>query len=158
MKRRRPGLSTSAIHGTHSKKSLGDPVATPIYQSSTFLNPVGSADRVLYTRYGNNPNQIAIADRLAQLERTPAAAFLSSGMGATALAHLAVLSPGDHLLSSDWIYGGTRKLFTDELPRLGIAVSFADPLDPASWRRKIRKNTRALFFETPTNPLNRVLR
>lgn len=78
-------------------------------------------------------------------------------MGATALAHLAVLNPGDHLLSSDWIYGGTRRLFVDEFRRFGIEVSFVNPEKRREWRSKLRKNTRAIFVESPTNPLMRVL-
>jgi len=154
---RRTGPSTRAIHGPPHRKAPHTPVSTPIFQSSTFVNAVGSTDEVLYTRYGNNPNQTELAARLAALEGAEAAIFLSSGMGATALAHLAILSPGDHLISSDWIYGGTRRLFEQEFARLGIAVSFADPSLPRSWKSQLRKTTRAIFLETPTNPLMRVL-
>ncbi len=154
---RRAGLSTRAIHGPPHRKAPQTPVSTPIFQSSTFVNAVGSTDEVLYTRYGNNPNQTELAARLAALEGAEAAIFLSSGMGATALAHLAILAPGDHLITSDWIYGGTRRLFEQEFARLGIAVSFADPSLPRSWKGQLRKTTRAIFLETPTNPLMRVL-
>src|SRR5690242_10440072 len=125
--RRRLGLSTSAIHGAPEPRPDWSPVVTPLYQSSTFTNPIGSAQEVLYTRYGNNPNQLAIAKRLALLEGGEAAIFVASGMGATALAHLAVLRPGDHLISSEWVYGTTHKLFQGEFGRLGIEVSFVDP-------------------------------
>jgi cystathionine beta-lyase/cystathionine gamma-synthase len=154
---RRAGLSTRAIHGPAHRRAPRDPVATPIFQSSTFVNAVGSSDEVLYTRYGNNPNQTEVAARLAALEGAEAAIFVASGMGATALAHLAILSPGDHLISSDWIYGGTRRLFEQEFARLGIAVSFADPSLPRSWKSHLRKTTRAIFLETPTNPLMRII-
>ena len=133
------------------------PVATPLHQSSTFTNPIGSSAEVLYTRYGNNPNQIAIAQRLALLEGAEAALFVGSGMGAIALAHLAVLRPGDHLLSSGWIYGGVHRLFTQEFGRLGIEVSFVSPIESRDWKRALRKTTRAIFVETPTNPLLRVV-
>jgi cystathionine beta-lyase/cystathionine gamma-synthase len=154
---RRTGPSTRAIHGPGRHKAPRDPVATPIFQSSTFLNTVGSSDEVLYTRYGNNPNQTEIAARLAALEGAEAAIFVASGMGATALAHLAILAPGDHLISSDWIYGGTRRLFEREFARLGIEVTFANPSLPRSWKSQLRKTTRAIFLETPTNPLMRVI-
>jgi cystathionine beta-lyase/cystathionine gamma-synthase len=78
-------------------------------------------------------------------------------MGATALAHLAVLRPGDHLLSSSWIYGGTQYLFDQELARFGIEVTYVDPDHPRQWRKALRKSTRAIFVETPTNPLMRVI-
>lgn len=154
---RRLGLSTRAIHGDPAVRPDWTPVAPPLYQSSTFTNPVGSSAEVLYTRYGNNPNQVSIAKRLALLEGAEAALFVASGMGAVALAHLAVLRPGDHLLSSEWIYGGVHRLFSQEFGRLGIEVSFADPQESRTWKRALRKTTRAIFLETPTNPLLRVI-
>jgi len=157
MKRRQLGLSTRAVHGQLVRRASQSPITTPVFQSSTFLNQVGSSDEVLYTRYGNNPNQVEIANRLAALEGGDAAIFLASGMGATALAHLAVLQAGDHLLATDWVYGGTRTLFTRELSRLGIDVTFVDPSSAREWRNRMRKTTRAIFVETPTNPLARVL-
>jgi cystathionine beta-lyase/cystathionine gamma-synthase len=154
---RRLGLSTRAIHGDPAVRPDWTPVAPPLYQSSTFTNPVGSTAQVLYTRYGNNPNQVAIAKRLALLEGAEAAIFVASGMGAAALAHLAVLRPGDHLLSSEWIYGGVHRLFSQEFGRLGIEVSFVNPQESRTWKRALRKTTRAIFVETPTNPLLRVV-
>lgn len=157
MTRPRAGPSTKAIHGVPHGRPDRSPIATPIFQSSTFVHPVGSSEEVLYTRYGNNPNQILIAEKLAALEGAERAIFLASGMGATALAHMAVLRPGDHLLSSTWIYGGTQRLFTEEFGKLGIDVTFVDASEARNWRRHLRKNTRAIFLETPTNPLIRVL-
>src|SRR2546427_176934 len=155
--KRRLGFSTRAIHGDPGPGPDWTPVVAPLYQSSTFTNPIGSTAEVLYTRYGNNPNQTAIAKRLAALEGAEAAIFLSSGMGAIALSHLAVLRPGDHLLSSEWIYGGVQRLFAQEFGRFGIEVSFVGPLESRTWKRALKKNTRAIFVETPTNPLLRVL-
>ena len=157
MKKHALGPSTRAIHGVPHPLAPGTPVSSPIVQSSTFANAIGSHDDVLYTRYGNNPNQVTIAQRLAMLEGAEAAIFLSSGMGATSLAHLAVLHPGDHLLASAWIYGGTRTLFDTEFRRMGIDVTYVDPSERRGWAGQIRKNTRAVFVETPTNPLARVL-
>lgn len=151
------GLSTLAIHGQPARRADWSPVSTPIYQSSTFTNPVGSDEEVMYTRYGNNPNQVSLAAKYALLEGAEAALFVSSGMAATALAHLAVLRPGDHLLSSSWIYGGTRRLFDEEFGRLGIEVTYVSPDQPRQWRRSVRKSTRAVFLETPTNPVMRVI-
>src|SRR2546429_8552262 len=78
-------------------------------------------------------------------------------MGACALAHLAVLRPGDHLLASEWIYGGVSRLFREEFGKLGIEVSFVNPTQSRTWKRAMRKTTRAVFLETPTNPLMRVI-
>lgn len=157
MSTRRLGLSSTAVHGAAARHADWAPVVPPIVQSTTFASPVGSDDEVLYTRYGNNPNQVSLARKYALLEGADDALFVSSGMGATALAHLAVLRPGDHLISSAWIYGGTRKLFDDELGRFGIEVTYVEPDQPRNWRRSMRKHTRAIFIETPTNPTLRVL-
>ncbi len=154
---KRPGLSTLAIHGPPGRLADWAPVIAPVFQSSTFTSPVGSEEEVLYSRYGNNPNQVALAAKYALLEGAEAAIFTASGMGATALAHLAVLRPGDHLLASSWIYGGTRRLFDDELGRFGIDVTYVNPDQPRMWRRSVRKSTRAVFVETPTNPTTRVI-
>jgi cystathionine beta-lyase/cystathionine gamma-synthase len=151
------GLSTIAIHGIPHRRPDWSPVAPPLQQSSTFTNPVGSEDEVLYSRYGNNPTQVDLARKYALLEGADAAVFVASGMGATALAHLAVLRPGDHLISSTWIYGGTQKLFDEELGRYGIEVTYVSPDQPRLWRKAIKKATRAIFVETPTNPLMRVI-
>lgn len=156
-KQRAGGPSTKSIHGVPHVRQQWAPVSTPIYQSSTFINPVGSTEEVLYTRYGNNPNQTVLADKIAALENAEAGIFVASGMGATALAHLAVLRPGDHLLSSEWIYGGTRRLFSEEFGKLGIEVSFVDPSEARNWRRACRSTTRAFFLETPTNPNMRLV-
>lgn len=154
---RRFGFSTTAVHGEPHRRPDWSPVVPPLMQSSTFVNPVGSSEEVLYTRYGNNPNQVTLARKYALLEGAEDALFLSSGMGATALALLAVLRPGDHLVSSAWIYGGTRRLFDEEFGRFGIEVSYANPEQPRQWRKALRKSTRAIFLETPTNPLIRLV-
>jgi cystathionine beta-lyase/cystathionine gamma-synthase len=132
-------------------------VVAPVVQSTTFVNPVGGEEEVLYTRYGNNPNQVELARKYAMLEGAEDAVFVASGMAATALAHLAILRPGDHLLASRWIYGGTQRLFDEEFGRLGIAVSYVDPDQQRQWRKMIRKTTRAIFVETPTNPRMRLV-
>jgi cystathionine beta-lyase/cystathionine gamma-synthase len=152
-----PSRSTIVVHGPLHTRPDWSPLVAPLFQSTTFVNPVGSDEEVMYTRYGNNPTQVDLARKYALLEGAEDAIFVSSGMGATALAHLAVLRPGDHLLASKWIYGGTQRLFDQEFGRLGISVSYVDPEQPRQWRRLLKKTTRALFIETPTNPLVRVI-
>jgi cystathionine beta-lyase/cystathionine gamma-synthase len=153
----RLGFSTRAIHGIPHRRADWSPIAPALHQSSTFVNPIGSEEEVLYSRYGNNPNQLDLARKYALLEGTDDAIFVASGMGATALAHLAVLRPGDHLISSSWIYGGTQHLFDQELARFGIEVTYVNPEQPRHWRKAVRKSTRAIFVESPTNPLMRVI-
>jgi len=152
-----PGRSTIAVHGGTEHRAAGDPVAQPLIQSVNYVQPFGTADGLIYTRYGNTPNETVVQKRIAMLEGAEAALVLSSGMGATACAMLALLRPGDHLLSSAWIYGGTRRLFTEEFASMGIEVSFADPDERRVWRNTIRQNTRAIFVESPVNPTGRVL-
>lgn len=151
------GFSTLAIHGLPQRRPDWSPVAPALHQSSTFVNPVGAEDEVIYSRYGNNPNQVELARKYALLEGADEAIFVASGMGATALAHLAVLRPGDHLISSTWIYGGTQRLFDEELGRYGVEVTYVGPDQARLWRKSVRKSTRAIFVETPTNPLMRVI-
>lgn len=152
----RPGRSTIAVHGVPERRQHHQPVVLPVFQSTTYVNDVGDPN-VLYERYGNTPNQLAVAKKYARLEGAEAGIVVASGMAATALAHLAVLRPGDHLISSQWIYGGTARFFKEELERFGITITYVDPSHPRSWRKAVTKTTRALFFESPTNPNMRVV-
>ena len=156
-KPRQPGLSTLAVHGGSETRTPGTPVASPLLQSVNYVQDFGTAEGLMYTRYGNTPNEVAVQKRIALLEGAEDALVLSSGMGATACAMLALLRPGDHLLSSSWIYGGTRRLFTEEFVSMGIEVSFANPDERRVWRNTIRQNTRAIFIESPVNPTSRVI-
>jgi cystathionine beta-lyase/cystathionine gamma-synthase len=158
-KPRPPGQSTVAVHGGAEHRNAGSPVSAPLLQSVNYVQefgPEGGAN-IMYTRYGNTPNEEVVQKRIAMLEGAEAALVLSSGMGATACALLALLRPGDHLLSSSWIYGGTRKLFTEEFVSMGIEVSFANPDERRVWRNTIRQNTRVIFVESPVNPTCRVI-
>src|SRR5688572_3932881 len=78
-------------------------------------------------------------------------------MGALACGMLALLRPGDHLLASEWIYGGALRLFAEEFPRLGISVTLVNPTGSREWRKHLRRETRALFLESPSNPACRVI-
>ena len=154
---RKLGLSTTAIHGGAPPPHPGTGVSSPIVQSVNYAQEPGTSEGLLYTRYGNTPNAERVQRRLAMLEGSEAALVLSSGMGATACAMLALLRSGDHLVSSSWIYGGTRKLFTEDLPGMGIEVTLVNPLEPRAWRRALKKTTRVIFLESPVNPTCRVL-
>jgi len=151
------GLSTLAIHGGSQPTAPGDPVVPPIVQSVNYVQQIGTSDGLRYGRYGNTPAMEPLRRRLALLEGSEDALVLSSGMGATACALMALLRPGDHLLSSAWIYGGTHRLLTEELATLGIETTLVDPTDMRGWRRQIRPSTRAIFIESPVNPTCRVL-
>ena len=153
------GKSTVAVHGGVPNRTAGSPISQPLVQSVNYVQEFGAEGgrNLLYTRYGNTPTEDIVQKRIALLEGAEAALVLSSGMGATACALLALLRPGDHLLSSAWIYGGTRKLFTEEFVSMGIEVSFANPDERRVWRNTIRQNTRVIFVESPVNPTCRVI-
>jgi cystathionine beta-lyase/cystathionine gamma-synthase len=116
------------------------PLATPIYQTA-----------------GVAQNAEIVERRLAAMEGAESALLTASGTGATALALLSLLRPGDHLLASAWIYGGVHRLLTQEFDRVGIAVTLVDPMESRGWRKRLRKETRAIFMESPANPTCRVL-
>jgi hypothetical protein len=146
-----------AIHGARPPHVPGEPVVEPLVQSVNHFQMPGTGDGLKYTRYGNTPNAERLQKRLALLEGAEASLVLSSGMAATAAALLALLRPGDHLLCSRYIYGGTHRLLTEEFGRMGIDVQFVDPWEQRVWRRHVRKETRAIFVESPVNPTCRVL-
>lgn len=158
-KRRGPHLATLALHGGDEKdtRDVDMPVVQPLFQSANYIQEIGSSEGLRYPRYGNAPNAEVVQRRMAALERAEASVVLASGMGATACALLALLRPGDHIVASSWIYGGTRALLEEEFASLGINVSLADPLETRVWRRAVRKHTRVIFLETPANPTCRVL-
>ena len=138
-------------------REVDSPVVNPLFQSVNFVQEVSSADGLRYPRYGNAPNAEVVQRRVAALEGAEAAVVTSSGMGATACALLALLRPGDHVVASSWIYGGTRALLEKEFTTFGIDVSLVNPMEPRVWRKAMRKQTRVLFLETPVNPTCRVL-
>src|SRR6185503_18567873 len=150
-------LSTLALHGGEEPYETDAPVVSPLFQSVNFVQEAGTADGLRYPRYGNSPNAQLVQRRLAALEGSESALLLASGMGATTCAMLALLRPGDHLLASEWIYGGTHRLFTREFQAMGIQVTLVDPMETRVWRKRVRKHTRAIFVETPVNPSCRVI-
>src|SRR3982751_111507 len=155
MPSRRPrslDLATLALHAGADEHDADTPVVSPLYQSVNFIQEVGTAEGLRYPRYGNAPNAELVQRRVAALEGAEAAVLLASGMGATACALLALLRPGDHLVASSRIYGGANTLLTKEFVGLGIHVTLVDPTESRAWRRKLRKETRAIFLETPINP------
>ena len=149
--------STVGVHGGSAELDPGDPVVPPIVQSATFRWALPSEGERLYSRDGNNPIQQLVGRKVAELEGMEAGVVLSSGMAATAMTLLALTRGGDHVVASEQLYGATLKLLAHELPRRGIETTFVDPTIGRSWRGALRKRTRLLFLETPTNPTLRVI-
>src|SRR5687768_14975249 len=102
-------MSTKAVHAGRPEPKPGDPVTTPILQTSTFINDIVPEGDVQYTRYLNNPTIEALAARLAALEGGEAALAVGSGMAAVSLALLTFLGAGDNVVASQNLYGGTLK-------------------------------------------------
>jgi cystathionine beta-lyase/cystathionine gamma-synthase len=151
------GLSTRAVHAGEPPARPGAPVVSPIVPSTTFYSdPHDAGGEVLYTRYGNGPNHLSLAARLAALDGGEDALAVASGMAAMACALLSLLRAGDHVVATDAIYGGTRVLLDRELSRLGVETTYADLTQPG-WEEAFRPNTRVVLGETPSNPLLRIL-
>jgi cystathionine beta-lyase/cystathionine gamma-synthase len=148
---------TLLLHGGRAPSIAGEPVVTPLSPSVNFVMPVDDGGEVPYLRNGNTPAADVLQGRLAALEGTESALVLSSGMAATACTMLALLRAGDHMVASQWLYGGTRRFLETELPAMGIEVTFIDPTETRAWRRAMRRNTRVLFVESPVNPTTRVV-
>jgi cystathionine beta-lyase/cystathionine gamma-synthase len=129
----------------------------PIVQSATFFWGKPSDGELLYSRHGNNPNQVSLGRKLAALEGTESAVPLASGMAATAMTLLALTQAGDHVVASSLLYGATLNLLENELPRRGIKTTFVEAGVGRGWRGALRANTRVIFLETPTNPTLRIL-
>ena len=157
-KQRSIDLSTLAMHAGADAHDSDTPVVTPLYQSVNFVQEIGTEAGLRYPRYGNSPNAEVVQARIAALEGAEAAVLLGSGMGATACALLALLRPGDHLLASSWIYGGATALLTQGIRRARRRRDRSSIRSTrASWRKRMRKETRAIFLESPVNPTCRVL-
>jgi len=144
----RRGLSTQAIHLADSEGVPGGPVAPPIIQSSTFLFG-GYPDEPTehrYTRYGNNPTQVLVAEKVAALDGMEAGLVLASGMAATSMTLLALLRTGDHLLASKYLYGATRRRFSSLSfrPTRHSASSIPDP-----WRSWPKRRGSPLWWTLP---------
>lgn len=151
------GIATRGVHAGAPERRVGAPVVPPLVQSSTFLGGWGEdASELLYTRYGNNPNQEQVGKKIAALEGTEAALLLASGMAAIAMPLLSQLDHGDHVIASRYLYGATLALLGEELPRRGIETTFVDPDIDGCWSSALRENTRALVLEVPTNPTLRI--
>ncbi len=150
------GFETLAIHAGQEPEGLTGAVTVPIFQTSTFVQEaVGKHKGYEYARTGN-PTRTALETCLAALEDGRWALAFGSGMAATdAIAHL--LSAGDHVVMGDDVYGGTYRLFARVFDRLGIGLTAVDMRDPANARRAMRKKTRLVWIETPTNPLLKVV-
>lgn len=148
-------ISTLCIHGNDSKYDSTGAISVPIFQTATFAHPgVGLSTGYDYSRL-QNPTREHLEKTLAKLEGGMDAMAFSSGMAAVA-ALMELFSPGDHIIASDDLYGGSIRLFRNISEKNGIRFSFVDTSDIAQIESQIGAQTKALFIETPTNPMMHV--
>jgi cystathionine beta-lyase/cystathionine gamma-synthase len=145
-------IETLAIHAGQDPDAATGAVTTPIYQTSTYAQEaVGQHKGYEYSRTGN-PTRTALETSLAALEEARYGLAFASGMAATDSV-LRMLSPGDHVLAGNDVYGGTFRLFDKEFKRYGLQFSYVDTSDLDQFATGLQENTRMVWLETPTNPL-----
>lgn len=156
-------FETEAVRAGHVPTAFGEN-SEPIFTTSsyTFESAAQAAARFsgaepgyIYSRF-TNPTVTAFQDRLAILEGGEACVATSSGMSAILATFLTLLQQGDHLVSSKAIFGATTQLVKKYLSRCGIEHSFVPQADLKAWEAAIKKNTRLLYLETPSNPLTEI--
>ena len=151
---------TMVLHAGPRSDTATGAVAVPIYQTTSyqFQDTEHAANLFALKDFGNiysrimNPTNDALEQRIAALEGGVAALAVSSGQAASALAIQNLCRPGDNIVSSTDLYGGTWNLFANTLPSMGIEVRFVDPEDPDGFRRATDDRTRAYYAETLPNP------
>jgi cystathionine gamma-lyase/cystathionine beta-lyase/cystathionine gamma-lyase/homocysteine desulfhydrase len=154
-KNRRPGFATRAIHDGQEPDPLTGAVNVPLYLTSTYVQQgIGENKGYEYSRV-SNPTRARLEQNLASLEGGIAAPVFASGMAAIN-AVASMLKSGDHVVCGNDLYGGTPRLFNQVLSGLGLEFSYVDTSDAENVERAIRKNTRMVYVETPTNPLMRL--
>ncbi len=153
---RKPGFETLAIHAGQDPDPTAGAVTVPIFQTSTFVQEaVGKHKGYEYARTGN-PTRTALETCLAALEGGAWGLAFASGMAAAdALAHL--LEAGDHAVMTDDVYGGTYRLFARVFDRAGIALTAVDMREPRSVKKALRRRTKLVWIESPTNPMFKIV-
>ncbi|WP_412839242.1 bifunctional cystathionine gamma-lyase/homocysteine desulfhydrase [Bacillus paranthracis] len=146
---------TKLIHGIRIGEPSTGSVNVPIYQTSTYKQEaVGKHQGYEYSRTGN-PTRAALEEMIAVLENGHAGFAFGSGMAAIT-ATIMLFSKGDHVILTDDVYGGTYRVITKVLNRFGIAHTFVDTTNLEEVEEAIRPNTKAIYVETPTNPLLKI--
>ncbi len=152
--------ATALVHGGTLRSQFGE-TSEAIFLNSGYVYASaeqaearfkGDEEGFVYSRYAN-PTVAMFEARMCALEGAPAARGTASGMAAVAASLLCHLKAGDHVVSARALFGSCRYIVEDLLPRLGIATTLIDGRDLSAWEAAVRPNTRAFFFETPTNPV-----
>jgi cystathionine gamma-lyase len=145
-------IDTLAIHAGQSPDPTTGAIMTPVYLTSTYVQDGPGVHKGYEYSRTQNPTRHALQDCLAALEGARHGLAFASGLAATdAILHL--LDAGDHVLYSDDLYGGSFRIFDKVFRRLGVSFDAVDMSDPANVARALRKETRLVWIETPTNPM-----
>ena len=159
------GFETRQVHAGQRPDPNTGARAVPIYQTTSYVfeDPESAAAYFNLQEYGNtysrimNPTVAVLEERVANLEGGCGAVAFASGIAAQAAALFTLLSPGDHVVSSSALYGGTINQLKHYLRKMSVELSWVDPDDPDAWRAAVRDNTKAFYAETIGNPGGNVL-
>ena len=146
-------FETKCVHGTFEPAYRDGvrSVSFPIYQSATFGHVEIGHTQFNYTRQ-DNPTRLRLEETVAALEEAVDAVAFASGMAAIA-AVFEMFRPGDHVICSEDLYGGTTRLFNNISAKNGMSVSFVDTTELSLVRAALRPETKVIFIETPSNPM-----
>jgi O-acetylhomoserine (thiol)-lyase len=159
------GFETRQLHAGQRPDPNTGARAVPIFQTTSYVfeDPESAAAYFNLQEYGNtysrimNPTVAVFEERVANLEGGSGAVAFASGIAAQAGALFTLLEPGDHIVSSSALYGGTVNQLKHLLRKMSVELTWVDPEDPAAWGRAVRANTKAFFAETIGNPAGNVL-
>jgi O-acetylhomoserine (thiol)-lyase len=159
------GFDTRQVHAGQRPDPNTGARAVPIFQTTSYVfeDPESAAAYFNLQEYGNtysrimNPTVAVFEERIANLEGGCGAVAFASGIAAQAAALFTLLSPGDHVVSSSALYGGTVNQFKHLLRKMSVELTWVDPDDPGAWTSAVRDNTKAFYGETIGNPGGNVL-
>jgi O-acetylhomoserine (thiol)-lyase len=159
------GFETRQLHAGQRPDPYTGARAVPIFQTTSYVfeDPESAAAYFNLQEYGNtysrimNPTVAVFEERVASLEGGAGAVAFASGIAAQAAALFTLLEPGDHVVSSSALYGGTVNQLKHLLRKMNVELTWVDPDDPSAWRGAVRANTKAFFGETIGNPAGNVL-
>ncbi|MDR1568950.1 MAG: PLP-dependent aspartate aminotransferase family protein [Oscillospiraceae bacterium] len=148
-------IDTACVHGSVDRSHNTGAICTPIYQSATFAHPaVGQTNGYDYSRL-QNPTREQLEKTVARLEGGYDALAFSTGMAAESCL-IELFSPGDEIIASDDLYGGTVRLFEHIARKNGVSVNYVNTSNVEAVRQSITERTKAVFLETPSNPMMHV--
>ena len=146
-------IGTKCVHSGNIVDDKFHGSISPIYPATTY--DFRKTDT--YPRYFNTPNQLALSTKISDLESAEDSILFGSGLGAVSSTMFSFLKSGDHVILHDSIYGGTINLVNTEFKKFNIDYSYIDINDVDLLKSTIKKNTRIIYFETPTNPLLQIV-